>query len=154
LQIVGTVATPGDLPATGTTGDAYLVGGNLYVWTGAAWTNAGPVQGPKGDTGTTGSQGPPGPQGPQGLQGAAGTAAVTIHTVSYSLNATGTAGDTNVVTATCGAGQKAVSGGFDSNGNVFNEDTFPTVADDGWSIFLVNGDSTTSSGTVYAVCLG
>ena len=66
LKIVGTVATPGDLPATGTTGDGYLVAGVLYVWTGSAWTNAGPVQGPKGDAGATGAAGPAGPAGPAG----------------------------------------------------------------------------------------
>jgi hypothetical protein len=154
LKIVGTVATVGDLPATGTTGDAYLIGGNLYVWTGSAWTNAGPVQGPQGPKGDTGNTGPQGIQGIQGIQGTPGTAAVTVHTVAYSLAASGTAGDAQLVTASCGASQKAVNGGFDSNGNVFNEDTFPTNADDGWSIFLINGDASGRSGTVYAICLG
>ncbi len=55
---------------------------------------------------------------------------------------------------TCASGQKAIGGGYDSNGNIFNEDTFPTAADDGWSIFLVNYDNTTRTGTVYAICLG
>jgi hypothetical protein len=75
VKIVGTVASPADLPSSGTTGDAYLIGGNAYVWTGTAWTNAGPVQGPKGDKGDTGPAGPAGPQGVQGVQGAPGTAA-------------------------------------------------------------------------------
>ena len=134
LKIVGTVAAPADLPATGTTGDAYLVGGDLYVWTGAAWTDAGPVRGP---------------------QGAPGTAAVTVHTVSYSLDAAGGANDTQLVTATCGAGQKAGGGGFQSDGQVYNLDTFATAGDDGWSIFLVNPDDTSgATGTVDAMCLG
>jgi hypothetical protein len=154
LQIVGTVATAGDLPVSGTTGDAYLVGGNLYVWTGSAWTNAGPVQGPKGDTGNTGPIGPQGPQGIQGPAGTAGTAAVSVHSSDFTLAASGTAGDAALVTANCSAGQKAVAGGFDSNGNVANEDTAPTVADDGWSIFLFNTDNSPSSGKVYVTCLG
>jgi Collagen triple helix repeat (20 copies) len=154
LKIVGTVATVGALPATGTTGDAYLVGGVLYVWTGSAWTNAGQVQGPKGDTGTAGATGPQGPQGPQGRQGPAGTAAVTVHTQAFTLAASGAAGDGQDIVASCGAGQKAVGGGYSSTGDVFNLDTRPTAADDGWAIIVVNADNTSSSGTAYATCLG
>ena len=57
---------------TGTAGDAYLVAGNLYVWSGEDWTNVGEIKGPKGDKGDTGAVGPAGPQGPQGLQGEVG----------------------------------------------------------------------------------
>lgn len=181
LKIVGSVATSGDLPASGTTGDAYLVGGDLWVWTGSAWTDAGPVQGPKGDTGSTGPagatgatgpQGPKGdtgatgavgatgpagstgPAGPTGPQGPAGTAAVTVHTQAFSLNASGTSGDQGAVTANCGTGQLAVGGGFDSTGSVVNFDTRATAGDDGWTIYLENLDNATNTGTVYAYCLG
>ena len=154
LKIVGTVPAAADLPATGATGDAYLVTGNLYVWTGSAWTNAGPVQGPKGDTGAQGAKGDTGAQGVKGDPGTPGTAAVTIHTTTFALTAVGTANDQGVFTATCGSGQKAVSGGFESPGSVFNYDTRPTDADDGWQIYLVNRDDTGNTGTLYAVCLG
>ncbi len=150
MKIVGTVATPGDLPATGTTGDGYLVAGVLYVWTGSAWTNAGPVQGPKGDTGAIGAAGPAGPAGPAG---AAGTAAASVHSAAYSLPA----GGAQTFVTSCGAGQKAVGGGYDGDGSgaVINLDLKPTAADDGWSIWLVNTDTNAShTGTVYAVCLG
>lgn len=154
LHIVGTVATVGDLPASGTTGDAYLVGGDLQVWTGSAWTDAGPVQGPKGDTGATGPTGATGATGPTGPQGAPGTAAVSEHTQAYSLAASGASGDQQAVTANCAAGQKAVGGGFDSTGDVFNLDSAPTAGDDGWAIYLVNGDNASNTGTVYVLCLG
>jgi hypothetical protein len=148
LEIVGTVASESALPTSGATGDAYLVGGDLFVWTGAAWTDAGPVLGPKGDKGDTGATGQ---QGVQGIQGVPGTAAVSIHTTTYDL----AAGGFTVVTKTCDAGQKAVSAGFDSNGDVYSEDTRPTPADDGWQIVLINNDPDNSaSGTVYVVCLG
>ena len=149
LKIVGTVAAESDLPAAGTTGDGYLVGGDLYVWTGSKWTNAGPVLGPQGPQG---SAGPTGPAGPAGPTGQAGTAAVSIHTQAYSgLQAQ----SGQSFTVACASGQKAVSGGFDSDGDVFNFDTKPTADDSGWQIFLANGaDSGTASGTVYAVCLG
>jgi hypothetical protein len=154
LKIVGTVASQSELPATGTTGDAYLVNGDLFVWTGQAWTDAGPVQGPKGDQGDPGPTGPKGDQGPQGIQGiqgVAGTAAVTIHTTQFTV----AAGDFTTVTANCDAGQKAVNAGFDSNGDVYSEDTKPTAADDGWQILLINNDQNNpATGTVYAVCLG
>lgn len=84
-----------------------------------------------------------------GLPGAAGTAAVTVHTQAYTIAAS----DIQTVIATCGAGQKAVGGGFDSNGEVFNYDTKATAADDGWAILLANPDSEAASGTVYAYCL-
>jgi len=127
LKIVGTVASQSALPTTGTTGDAYLVGGDLFVWTGTAWTNAGPVQGPPG------------------------TAAVSIHLQPYSVAAN--SGVT--ITGACTAGQKAVNGGFDSlAGTVFSLDSKPTPADDGWQILLVNDDVNPTSGNVYAVCMG
>ena len=148
LKIVGTVASQSALPTTGTTGDAYLVGGDLFVWTGTAWTNAGPVQGPKGDKGDKGDTGA---TGPQGIQGVPGTAAVSIHTQPYSVAAN--SGVT--ITGACTAGQKAVNGGFDSlAGTVFSLDSKPTPADDGWQILLVNADVNPTSGNVYAVCMG
>jgi collagen triple helix repeat protein len=149
LKIVGTVAAQGDLPTTGnTTGDAYLIGGNLWVWTGGTWTNAGPVQGPKGDTGNTGPQGIQGIQGPQGTPG---TAAVTVHSADFSLDPSGE----QFVTASCGAGQKAVGGGFTSDGIVGNLDSDATPADDGWTIQLENFDDTNgANGTVDVYCLG
>lgn len=93
LEIQGTVATVGELPASGTEGDGWLVDGVLYVWQDGAWTNAGPLRGPEGpvgpqgpagpqgeigpagpqgETGAVGPQGPEGPAGPQGLQGEIG----------------------------------------------------------------------------------
>ena len=70
IQLKGTVASVDKLPAAGNTpGDTYLVTGHLYVWENNAWTDAGKLQGPDGDTGATG---PIGPQGPQGIQGPTG----------------------------------------------------------------------------------
>lgn len=91
VRILGSFDTPAELPPVAElTGDAYLVAGDLYVWNGAEWINAGRIQGPqgepgpqgpqgvKGDTGDTGPQGIQGPkgdtgeQGPQGIQGPKG----------------------------------------------------------------------------------
>lgn len=65
---------------TGNPGDAYLVDGNLYVWsaTETRWKNVGTIegpqgpQGPKGDQGIQGLQGEKGEKGDQGIQGVQG----------------------------------------------------------------------------------
>jgi hypothetical protein len=76
---------------TGTVGQGYLVGTNLYIWdlNSNSWINVGPIQGPQGSTGTTGSQGPIGATGPQGPAGATGPKGDTGAT-----GATGPKGDT------------------------------------------------------------
>ncbi len=65
VQIVGTVATVGNLPASANSGDLYIVqaDGNGYVWDGTMWTNVGQIQGPQGPQGAPGTQGPAGAMG-------------------------------------------------------------------------------------------
>ena len=72
VSILGTVASESELPATGNSGDAYMIDGNLWVWDGTQWTNVGTVQGPKGDTGAQGPKGDAGEAGPAGADGAQG----------------------------------------------------------------------------------
>lgn len=57
VNVLGTLPGVGSLPASGEAGDAYIISGNLWVWSANSndWTNAGPFQGPKGDTGTAGA---------------------------------------------------------------------------------------------------
>ena len=61
---------------TGTPGDAWLVGGELFVADAAGnWTDAGHLQGPPGatgPTGATGEQGEAGEIGPTGQEGSTG----------------------------------------------------------------------------------
>lgn len=160
LKIVGTAADVPSLPVTGTVGDAYLVGTDLYVWTGAAWTNAGAVKGPKGDTGTTGLKGDKGDKGDTGAAGTPGapgapgtpgTAAVTYHTRAISI----AANDANFFVTSCDPGQKAVGGGYTSANSVIGFDSLPVPDGSGWQLYLVNGSSTTTgTATAYTVCLG
>lgn len=42
---------------TGSSGDAYMVGTDLYVWNGSAWEDVGQIQGPAGTDGTNGTDG-------------------------------------------------------------------------------------------------
>jgi hypothetical protein len=92
LVLVGSVATVGDLPASASASEAYVVNasGELYVWDGSAWSALGLVQGPTGPTGSV------------GLTGAAGDVTVSTTTdvstfVSLYENANGDQeGKTNV----------------------------------------------------------
>jgi hypothetical protein len=72
VNIIGTLDDPSQLFIGEYVGDAYLIDGNLWVWDGTIWTNAGNIQGPKGDPGDPGPQGPEGPQGPAGADGTGG----------------------------------------------------------------------------------
>ena len=54
VTILGSFDSPSELPPTGGNGDAYLVQGDLYVWSGTEWDNVGTIQGPEGPPGTNG----------------------------------------------------------------------------------------------------
>jgi|SRR5690349_10687049 len=80
FKFQGEVPTYADLPVLGNTaadrGKAYLVtggaepaAGNLFAWSGTAWTDAGQIRGPQGPAGPQGIQGDQGPQGIQGVKG-------------------------------------------------------------------------------------
>lgn len=126
----------------GTATNALKLGGKTPVQVKAS------LRGPQGQQGQQGPKGDPGPQGPSG------SSAVSVHTQSFTLNEGGTSGDSAVITANCGSGQKAVGGGFDATA-VLSLGSHPTTGDDGWAVSVNNLDGSTSqSGTVYAVCLG
>jgi hypothetical protein len=72
LSIKGSYANLAALQAavpSGTLGDGYIVGTNLYIWQGSSWLNTGQIIGPTGPTGPSG--GPTGPTGPAGPAGSA-----------------------------------------------------------------------------------
>ena len=86
------------------------------------------------------------------LPGPATSAAglVAIKTAAFSL----APGAGSEVIVACDAGRKAVSGGFDSTGPVFNFDTRPMGNGAAWAMFLANPDEASAhSGTAYVVCL-
>lgn len=57
ISIIGTLSSESELPSTGTSGNAYIIDGNLYVWNGSTWTNVGSIKGEQGETGETGAAG-------------------------------------------------------------------------------------------------
>jgi hypothetical protein len=83
VNLKGSVALITNLPTVGNViDDAYIVqnDGNLYVWDGTAWFDAGQIVGPEGPTGPTGATGaastvtgPTGSTGPTGPTGANST---------------------------------------------------------------------------------
>ena len=81
LNIVGNVATVGDLPNPygGSTGDGYIVTGtgDLHVYNGSSFDNVGQIVGPQGTNGTQGTSGVSGTQGTTGTQGITGTQGLT-----------------------------------------------------------------------------
>mgnify|MGYP003650607302 FL=1 len=95
INIQGTKPTVGDLPASGATGDLWIIdqtgggatAGDGYVWTaGGAWANIGPLRGPQGIQGAAGAQGIQGiqgTQGVQGIQGVTGTAGSTTKLLTF-----------------------------------------------------------------------
>lgn len=58
INFAGSVATVQDLPSGASVNDAYIVDadGNLWVWDGSEWVDAGQIVGPIGPTGPTGPQ--------------------------------------------------------------------------------------------------
>jgi hypothetical protein len=114
VSVLGSYATLQLLQAdnpTGSVGDAYLVGFNLYIWNdlNSVWSNAGPFVGPTGPTGgtgptgpgvtgPTGSTGPTGPSGgPTGPTGPAGAAGPTGPMGATGPSVTGPAGAASTV---------------------------------------------------------
>lgn len=96
ITLKGTLANTGLLPPSGNTlGDAYLISGNIWIWTGSAWTDGGTIQGPTGPTGATGATGPTGPKGDKGDTGDTGQGIATGgSTGQYLAKASGTNYDT------------------------------------------------------------
>ena len=81
LNVLGTKESETDLPLSAEKNDAYLIDGEMWVFDGTNWNNAGKVQGPqgpvgpqgpKGDPGSQGVKGDPGEKGEQGIQGLKG----------------------------------------------------------------------------------
>lgn len=72
LNILGTKESEADLPLSAEKNDAYLINGEMWVFDGTNWNNAGKIQGPQGPQGPIGPQGPKGDPGPQGVKGDSG----------------------------------------------------------------------------------
>jgi len=68
VTILGSLESEGELPVSGEAGDAYLIGGDLYVWTGEDWENVGTIQGPQGEKGDPGDPGAAGADGADGRE--------------------------------------------------------------------------------------
>lgn len=72
MNLRGTLADTGELPTDAVEGDAYLIGGDAWVYSGTEFFNAGQLQGPAGPAGADGATGPQGPPGDPGAAGPQG----------------------------------------------------------------------------------
>ena len=62
LNILGTLNDETELPSTGSSGDAYIIADDLYIWDGSPnWKNVGQIVGPAGANVTISSNAPAGP---------------------------------------------------------------------------------------------
>jgi len=57
INVLGSFDSEDELPSSGSLGDAYLIGGSLYVWDGNKFINAGNIRGPQGEPGKDGKDG-------------------------------------------------------------------------------------------------
>jgi hypothetical protein len=125
IQILDAHATYNEFIAehpTGASGDAHIVGGNLYVWNveSSSWVNSGNLLGPTGAAGVAGATGPTGPQGTQGVVGPTGpTGATGLQGVQGNIGSTGpqgiqgiqgTQGPTGPIGATGPQGSQGIQG--------------------------------------------
>jgi hypothetical protein len=126
IDFKGSVATTGALPTGADSNDAYIVDadGNLWVWDGDSWNDAGQIVGPQGPQGNTGATGLTGAQGETGVTGANGN--------------TGATGLTGVTGATGQTGATGASAAY-------AQTTMPTSAPNG-SIWL---DTDATSTTIF-----
>jgi collagen type VII alpha len=102
INFSGSVANTGALPTGAAVNDAYIVDadGNLWVWNGSSWDDAGQIVGPQGQTGSTGATGATGPEG---------TATLTRFRYTAVGGETGVSGaDDNSVTLAYTAGYEQV----------------------------------------------
>lgn len=122
------------------------------------------AQGGTGAQGEAGLQGSQGPKGEQGEQGEPGTpAATTLTRRTGSTVTVGPADAPQATVATCLAGERAFSGGFDFMSGFYNDmivtDSFPDSATPptSWTVMIKNADDNgNSSGDItvrsYVLC--
>lgn len=110
VNILGAFDSTSELPAGGQAGDAYMVGEDLYIWdaAGQAWTNAGPIRGPKGDQG---ERGEPGEDGKDGADAVVADATESVKGIVQLASVTDTASADKAVTPTWVAENVSASGG-------------------------------------------
>ena len=142
FEVLGTVATVGDLPGGATQGDVYLVEAddNFYVWDGSAWTSIGTLAGPTGATGA------PGSDGADGADGADGVGVITGGTTGQVLaKASNTDYDTEWVDQT-GGGGGGTPGGSDTQVQFNDGGSF--AGDSGLVYYDTTGSLTVGGKTV------
>lgn len=145
VQLLGVLNDENELPGSGESGDAYLIGEDVWVWVGSQWVNGGPIRGPQGPAGATGPQGDPGPAGPAGPEGPAG--AQGVQGATGPAGATGPQGEPGPAGPAGPAGPEGSPGpagppgeGLRILGAVANEGELPSSEQEVGDAYLIEGD--------------
>lgn len=120
VSIKGSADSADKLPTDGnTTGDAYLVAGDLYVFDGTAWKDAGKIQGPTGATGAKGADGTNGAAGKSAYEVAVGDGYIGTEAewLASLKGAKGDKGDAGVAGATGPTGAAGKTGATGETGS-------------------------------------
>lgn len=146
VNILGSYDSTSQLPSSGTAGDAYLINGDLYVWTGSIWDNVGSIQGP---------QGPKGDKGDDGADGADGVGITDITSTENSWS-----GAKNIITITLSDGSKneipiynGTDGAAGSNGSDGKDGINGTNGADGVGISSISSTNNSGSGATNTVTI-
>jgi hypothetical protein len=147
----GTVATLATLPIPSTQGFAFRVvaTGDLHIYNGTAWVNAGPLQGPKGDQGNQGIQGNPGAG--FSYQGTVATVAAlpTPSTQGFGFKVTAT-GDLHIYNGTAWVNAGALQGPKGDQGDQGNEGPAgPVAGTTGQAVWNNNGSAAGAAGLTF-----
>ena len=154
LNILGTKESEADLPLSAEKNDAYLINGEMWVFDGTNWNNAGKIQGPQGE------QGPVGPKGEQGDTGARGITFTPVvdskGNISWSndgglenpqtVNITGPKGDTGAKGDVGPQGEKGETGDAGPKGD--KGTTFVPDVDTDGNLSWSNADGVANPETV------
>lgn len=144
----GSVPTVASLPSPSTTGFGYKVeaSGDLYIYNGTSWVNAGPLQGPQGIQGIQGIQGLQGTKGDTGDIGVA-TASAPI-TYDSATKAIGISAATVVAAGSMSAADKSKLDGIANGATALTSSSTPQFAGLGLGTAAVSGWELTTNGGV------
>jgi hypothetical protein len=120
--------------------------------------------GPQGPQGETGPAGPAGADGAQGVPGPAGGIASATHATARTPVSDFDSNNAKVATASCGAFEVAIGGGYEILGGTLAESNFgdlfvvyskPTATNDGWTVRVVEATPVNPTWAIsaYVVCV-
>src|ERR1035437_8447459 len=106
IQFQGELGSTASLPTPSTTGFAYLIGPDLWIYSSNGWVDGGNITGPQGNPGTNGTSGTSGTSGTTGTSGTSGKDGSD----AQFIGATGSAGTSGINGTSGTTGTSGTSG--------------------------------------------